>query len=217
MNASLNDFILGAAFNLVTAAIAVRFIYYPRTQKRNYVFTFLAFNPTIYFVMALLASAELSVGVGFGLFAIFSVIRYRTEEMPIREMTYLFVIIALPVMNAIFANGGAIEKVLIANGVTLALLYLLERGWGFEFETSTHITYERVDLIVPQRRSELIADLRERTGLPVTRVDIGRINFLHDSTELTVYYAPFEGTPLTAPPALAPAGHPVRALENEAS
>ena len=159
----------------------------------------------------------MTVGVRFGLFAISSIIRYQSEETPIRDMTYLSVIIALPVMNTIFANGGAIEKVLIANGVTLALLYLLERGWGFEFETSTHITYERVDLIVPQRRAELIADLRERTGLPVTRVDIGRINFLHDSAELTVYYAPFEGAPLTAPPALAPAGHPVRALENEAS
>lgn len=188
MSSNLNEFLLGAAFNLLSAIIIVRFIYYRWTQNRSYVFTFLAFNPTIYFVMSLLTSIELSVGVGFGLFAIFSVIRYRTEEMPIREMTYLFVIIALPVMNSILANGDAIDKVVIANATIIVLLYILEREWGFSFEQHKRVTYERIDLIPPARRVELLDDLRTRTGLQVTRVEVGRMDFLRDTADLTVYF-----------------------------
>jgi hypothetical protein len=188
MSSDLDTFLLGAGFNLLSAIIIVRFIYYPWTQNRSYVFTFLAFNPTIYFVMGLLTSIELSVGVGFGLFAIFSVIRYRTEEMPIREMTYLFVIIALPVMNSILSKGDAVDKVVIANATIIALLYVLEREWGFNFELHKRVTYERIDLIGPARREELIADLRNRTGLDVTRVEVGRIDLLRDTAELTIYF-----------------------------
>lgn len=188
MSADLRDFILGAGFNLLSAIIIARFIYYPWTQNRSYVFTFLAFNPTIYFVMGLLTSIELSVGVGFGLFAIFSVIRYRTEEMPIREMTYLFVIIALPVMNSIISDGGPVTEVVIANATIIALLYVLEREWGFTFELHKKVTYEKIELIPPARRDELVADLQARTGLPVTRVEVGRIDFLRDTAELTIYF-----------------------------
>jgi hypothetical protein len=182
------NFAAGGAFNLAIAIVLVRFIYYPWTQNRSYVFSFLAFNQTIYFVMSLLTSIELSVGVGFGLFAIFSVLRYRTEEMPIREMTYLFVVIALPVMNSVFASGNRVPEILVANVTVLALLYVLEREWGFRFELSKRITYERVELITPEHNQQLIADLRTRTGLDITRVDIGRIDFLRDTAELTVHY-----------------------------
>jgi hypothetical protein len=188
MSADLSHFLLGAVFNLLSAIIIVRFIYYPWTQNRSYVFTFLAFNPTIYFVMGLLTSIELSVGVGFGLFAIFSVIRYRTEEMPIREMTYLFIIIALPVMNSILGSGSELEKILIANATIIALLYVLEREWGFNFELRKKITYEKIDLITPARHGELIEDLRQRTGLDVRQVEIGRIDFLRDTAEMTITY-----------------------------
>ncbi len=188
MSDDLRDFILGAVFNLAVAIVLVRFIYYRWTPNRSYVFTFLAFNPAIYFVMGLLTSIELSVGVGFGLFAIFSVIRYRTEEMPIREMTYLFIIIALPVMNSILGDGGEVAKVVIANGTILALLYILEREWGFKFEVSKKIVYEKIDLIRPDRRDELLQDLRNRTGLPVKRAEIGRIDFLRDVADVVIYY-----------------------------
>jgi len=106
------NYILGCVFNLVVAWLIVRFIYYPVKQNKNYVFTFVAFNTTIYFVLSLLSRADLSIGVGFGLFAIFSVLRYRTDPMPTREMTYLFVIIALPVMNSILMNEGSWAEVL---------------------------------------------------------------------------------------------------------
>lgn len=188
MDTDLSHYLLGAAFNLAVAVVIVRFIYYPWTQNRSYVFTFLAFNPTIFFVMGLLTSIELSVGVGFGLFAIFSVIRYRTEEMPIREMTYLFIIIALPVMNSILITGDQVEKVLVANAVIVGLLYILEREWGFSFELHKKITYERVDLITPARRAELLDDLRQRTGLDIQRAEIGRIDFLRDTAEVTIFY-----------------------------
>ncbi|HKZ70501.1 MAG TPA: DUF4956 domain-containing protein [Anaerolineales bacterium] len=184
----LTNFVLGAAFNLTIALIIVRGIYYPFTQDKRYIFTFLAFNTVIYFVLGLLTSIELSVGVGFGLFAIFSVLRYRTDEMPIREMTYLFIVIALPVMNSVLMSDGDIVQVLIANGVIVALLFVLEKGWGFHFEASKKITYEKIDLITPANRDRLLADLRERTGLLVSRVAIGRIDFLRDTAEVVIYY-----------------------------
>jgi hypothetical protein len=184
----LTDFILGAGFNLAVALLIVRFIYYPLTQNKNYVFTFLAFNSVIYFVLGLLTSAGLSVGVGFGLFAIFSVLRYRTDPMPIREMTYLFIIIALPVMNSILISGDSLMKLLAANGVIMLLLYVLEKEWGFHFEASKKITYEMIDLVTPANRDRLLADLRERTGLPVKRAEVGHIDFSRDTAEIKIYY-----------------------------
>lgn len=184
----LGGFMLGAVFNLAVALVIVRFIYYPFTQNKNYVFTFLAFNTVIYFVLALLTSVTVSVGVGFGLFAIFSVLRYRTDPIPIREMTYLFIIIALPVMNSALTSGSEWGRLLAANGMMIALLYVLEREWGFRFEASKRIVYDKVELIKPGNTEQLLADLRERTGLPVKRVAVGRIDFLRDVAELRVHY-----------------------------
>lgn len=196
----LTDFILGAGLNLAVALIIVRFIYYPLTQNKNYVFTYLAFSTIIYFVLGLFTSTDLSVGVGFGLFAIFSVLRYRTDEMPIREMTYLFIIIALPVMNSILMSNGDLMKLLAANGMIVALLYILEKEWGFHFESSKKITYEKIDLITPVNQDELLVDLRQRTGLPIKRVEIGRLNFLRDTAELKIYYdEPQPATPTIRP------------------
>jgi hypothetical protein len=188
MSTELTNLALGAGLNLLVALIIVRGIYYPRTQDKNYVFSFLAFNTVIYFVLGVLSSVELSIGVGFGLFAIFSVLRYRTDEMPIREMTYLFIVIALPVMNSVLMSSADVTKMLIANGLVVALLYVLEKEWGFHFEVRKQIVYERVDLITPANRELLLADLRERTGLPVKRAEIGRIDFVRDTAEITLYY-----------------------------
>ncbi len=181
-------FVLGAALNLLVAIAIVRGIYYPRTHEKKYVFTFLAFNTVIYFVLSLLKTADLGVGVGFGLFAIFSVLRYRTDPLPIREMTYLFVIIALPVVNSLLSASGDWARLLVTDGTVLALLYVLERGWGFRYEASSRILYERIALVTPERREELLADLRARTGLPIRRVEIGRLDYLRDSVELRAFY-----------------------------
>ena len=188
MSTELIYFALGAVLNLVVALIIVRFIYYPVTQDKTYVFTFLAFSTVIYFVLSMMTSTTLSMGVGFGLFAIFSVLRYRTDEMPIREMTYLFIVIALPVMNSVMISDTGMPWLLVANGAIVALLFVLEKGWGFHFSGSKRVIYDRVELIGPAERDRLLADLSERTGLPVMRVDVRRIDLLHDTAELTIYY-----------------------------
>jgi len=184
------DLFLGFALNLIVAAFIVRFIYYPGRQSKNFVFTFLGFNTVIYFVVGFLSSAVLGVGVGFGLFAIFSVLRYRTMPMPAREMTYLFVVIALPVIGAILMQSGNVGLFLGVGGVVSLVLFVLEREWGFRYEGVKAIKYERVELVRPENYEALLADLRQRTGLPITRVEIGRINFITDSAELQVYFDP---------------------------
>lgn len=179
---------VGFAINLLVAVAIVRFIYYPVKQSKNFVFTFIAFNIAVYFVMSVLTGFELSVGVGFGLFGLFSLLRYRTDTMPAREMTYLFIIIALPVMNSILVADGAWLSLAIANAAIMGALFVLEQEWGFHYELSQRLTYERLELIRPENYDLLLADLRQRTGLPITRAELGKIDFLKDSAEIRVYY-----------------------------
>ena len=184
----LNDFLIAFVLNMITAVIIVRWIYYPKHRSKKYVFSFLAFNLIIFLVLSLMTSVEMSIGVGFGLFAIFSVLRYRTNPIPIREMTYLFIIAALPVMNATAATGDHWVKLLIGNLSVILLLAILENGWGFEFESSKTINYEKINLIRPENHALLMKDLEERTGLSIKRLEIGRINFLRDTARIKVYY-----------------------------
>lgn len=185
---NLGLFSLAFGFNLLVALIVVRFIYYPSTHNKSYVFTFLAFNTVIFFVLVFLNSIEIGVGVGFGLFAIFSILRYRTDPIPIREMTYLFIISALPLMNASGTGGGVWPQLILANLAIVIILLVLEREWGFHYEASKQIVYEKIELIRPDRRAELIQDLEERTGLKILRVVVGKVDFLHDVTNLKIYY-----------------------------
>jgi hypothetical protein len=187
--ADLSQYLAGAALNLVIALLIVRFIYYPVTQDRRYVLTFVTFSTITYFVLGLLTSVDLSIGVGFGLFAIFSVLRYRTDEIPPREMTYLFVFIALAIMNSVMMADGEVAKLLASNGFVIIVLYLLERGWGFRFEESKRMTYDRIELVTPERREELIADLKARTGLEITSVEVRRLDLLRDVAELRITYS----------------------------
>lgn len=182
------DLFIGFAVNLLVALMIVRFIYYPAKQDKNYGFTFLAFNTIIYFVMSFLATAELGIGVGFGLFAIFSVLRYRTVTMSPREMTYLFVVSALPVLNSVVIRANNWGALLTVNTTVVAVLFVLEQEWGFHFESSQLIRYERIELIKPEHQCLLLDDLRQRTGLPIKRVDLGQINVLNDTVELKVYF-----------------------------
>ena len=179
-----------AAFglNFLVAFIIVRFIYYPTRKNKNYVFTFLAFNTIIFFVISLLASTELSIGIGFGLFAIFSMLRYRTDAMPIREMTYLFAIIALSTINAILFSSDTIFVLLLANGIIAGFLFVLESGWGFQYESSRKILYDNVKMLKPENEELLLADLERRTGVAVKRVEIGPVNLAKKTAELKIYY-----------------------------
>lgn len=179
---------LGFAINLAVATLIVRFIYYPARQSKNFVFTFLGFSTVIYFVVSFLTVAELGIGVGFGLFAIFSVLRYRTSPMPAREMTYLFVLIALSVMGAILMQSAEWFLMLAISALVCIVIWVLEREVGFVYEGVKSIKYERVDLLRAETYADLLADLRQRTGLDLSRVEIGAINYVNDSANLRVYY-----------------------------
>jgi hypothetical protein len=188
LSADLSQYMAGAALNLVIALLIVRFVYYPVTQDKRYVLTFVVFSTITYFVLGLLTSVDLSIGVGFGLFAIFSILRYRTDEMPPREMTYLFVFIALPIMNSVLMNDGELAKLLASNGFVIAVLFVLEKGWGFKFEESKRVIYDRVELVTPDRHEELLADLKARTGLAITTIEVRRLDLLRDVAELRISY-----------------------------
>jgi hypothetical protein len=189
LSADLPQYMAGAALNLLIALLIVRFVYYPVTQDKRYVLTFVVFSTITYFVLGLLTSVDLSIGVGFGLFAIFSILRYRTDEMPPREMTYLFVFIALPIMNSVLMSDGEVAKLLASNGFVVIVLFALEKGWGFRFEESKRVIYDRVELVMPGRRDELLADLKARTGLAITAVEVRRLDLLRDEAELIISYS----------------------------
>ena len=182
-------FVAGFAINFIIAFIIIRFIYYPRKSGQNFLFTFLAFNTVVYFIIGLFTSIELSIGAGFGLFALFSILRYRTETVPIREMTYLFVMVALPILNSVFFNSGQYGRLLLIDLMVIAIIWILENGWGFGRELlQKEVRYEKIDLVNAGNRKEMIDDLRERTGLNVVGVDIERIDFLRDIADMKIFY-----------------------------
>ena len=181
------DYGMGFAINLVIIIIIVRFIYYPKQRSKEYVFTFVAFNTIIFFVMNLMNDSTISLGAGFGLFAIFSILRYRTDTIPIREMTYLFVVTALPIINSLLLETYAYQEFVVTNLAITGVLFVLETGWGFKYEIRKTIQYERIELIRPEKWPELIADIEQRTGLPVKRIEIGSFNFLRDSVRIKIY------------------------------
>jgi hypothetical protein len=181
-------FLIGFVFNFLIALVLIRFIYYPSTHNKRYVFTFLAFNTVIYFVLSFLTSIEMSIGAGFSLFAIFTILRYRTDPLPVREMTYLFIVVALPVMNSVSSDRTLWPQLFIANLATLVIMFTLEKEWGFHYENSKQIVYEKIELIRPDRYSELKEDLELRTGLQIKRINVGRLNYLKDAANITIYY-----------------------------
>jgi Domain of unknown function (DUF4956) len=186
---SLSLFIAGFLLNLLSAFIIVRLVYYPRGRSNNYVFTFLAFNTVIYFIMGMFTSVELSIGTGFGLFALFSLLRYRTETVPIREMTYLFVMAALPILNSVLWGVQQYDKMLLVNVLVILTIWILDRAWGFHREQhQMNVKYEKIDLIRREKRDEMLADLRERTGLNVQDFEVLKINFLRDVAEIRITY-----------------------------
>jgi hypothetical protein len=181
---------LGFAVNFISAFIIVRLVYYTRGRSNNYVFTFLAFNTVIYFIMGLFTSIELSIGTGFGLFALFSILRYRTETVPIREMTYLFVMAALPILNSVLWGLGEYDRLLIVDFIVVLIIWILDRAWGFNREHfQMKVKYEKIDLIKRENREEMLQDLTERTGLLVHDYEILKINFLRDVAEINITYS----------------------------
>ncbi|MFZ5429166.1 MAG: DUF4956 domain-containing protein [Bacteroidota bacterium] len=174
-------------FNLVITGGIIRFLYYPRSKRRDYFFTFLLSSTTIFMLLFLLDSVSIQVGFALGLFAIFGILRYRTEMLPIREMTYLFMIIGISVINALAKEMGYIE-LLVTNGIFILVTWSMEGTNMLRHVSSKHIIYEKIELIKPENSEALLADLKKRTGLNITKVEVGTINFLKDTAMLNVYY-----------------------------
>ncbi len=175
-------------FNLIIITAIIRYIYYPVTKNKDYLFTYFLISLTVFLLCVLLDSVKLQLGFALGLFAIFGIIRYRTDPIPIKEMTYLFLVIGISVVNALANKKISHAELIFANLMIVFITYGMERIWLLKPELRKNVTYEKIDLIVPEKREELLADLRVRTGINVIRVEIRRIDFLKDTANLRIFY-----------------------------
>lgn len=176
------------SMNFAIALILIRGIYYPLNKNREYLLTFFVFNVVIFFVCILLGSVKMKVGFAFGLFAVFSVLRYRTEQLPIKEMTFLFLCITIAVINALVNNKISFAEVLFTNIVILLVTLIVERFWLKESFSSKLITYEIIENIKPENSDALRTDLETRTGLEITNLEVLDVNFLRDTAKIRIYF-----------------------------
>ena len=206
---SLTELAIRFFVNLAVCWILVQFFYYRKSRRRDYYFTFMVFSTAMLMLLYIMGNVEVGVGLTLGLFAIFGVIRYRTETVPIREMTYLFVIIALAAVNglapvyklvgAALANphyalsGGTVGIMVLSNLLVIALVWVLESGKMLKHTSTKLVLYDRIELIVPERREELLADLEKRLGIKPEGVEVGHVDFLKDSAFIKVYYTLEDG------------------------
>lgn len=174
--------------NLVVLTILIRFLYYQKAKRKDYLFTYYLIGMITFFLCFGLKKLDIDTGMGLGLFAIFSILRYRTEGIEIKEMTYLFLVIGISVVNALASNKISLAEMALINGVLLALTYVLENLWLMRHETRKVIQYERIDLIKPERYAEMKADVELRTGLKINRIVVGKIDFLRDSAQLLIFF-----------------------------
>jgi hypothetical protein len=176
------------AINMVFITILIRYLYYEKTKRKDYLFTYYLIGTITFFLCFGLKKLDIDTGMGLGLFAIFGIIRYRTDAIEIKEMTYLFLIIGLSVVNALASNKLSIAEMALINVFMVVLTYILEFLWLMKHETRKTIIYERIDLIVPEKEVEMKKDLEKRTGLSLNRFEIGKIDFLNDTAQVRVYY-----------------------------
>ncbi len=182
------DLLSRYSFNLLVTFIIVRLIYYRKTKRKDYLFTYFLINTMIFLLAYLLSGVELKLGFAFGLFALFGILRYRTNQLQIKEMTYLFIVIGIAVLNSISGDYLPYVDVILANVLVIGLLFVLEYAFRLSHESSKKVLYERIELINENRREELLEDLRKRTGINIHRVDVSSINFLRDTARLVIYY-----------------------------
>ncbi len=177
------------AFNAAVVFAIIRFFYYPKSRRRDYFFTFTLISISIFLMIFLLGSVKIKVGFALGLFAIFGIIRYRTESMPVREMTYLFVIIAISVINALAVEVSYLELA-CTNLLFILSVWFCESNRSVKHTACKLVMYDRIDLIKPEHEAQLIDDLRQRTGLNVLRIEVGHVDFLRDAAMIKVFYEP---------------------------
>ena len=183
-----SDMIIRFSFNLLIAYIIIKLIYHRDHKGNDFVFTYFMFNSLIFFFAYILGNLDVNMAFGFGLFAVFAILRYRTDPIPIKEMTYLFIVITIGVINALSANNVAFSEVLFANVAIVTLTFFLERYWVNNLLKSKAIVYDGLEKISPEKNQELIDELSEKTGLNLLRAKVGRINFKSNRVNIRVYY-----------------------------
>ena len=184
---SLLHLLMRFAFNLIVTWVIARYCYYVKSQRRDYVLTFMLFGAAMFLLIFLMESVSIQIGMTLGLFAIFGVIRYRTETVPIREMTYLFIFICVAVINGLALNISYVE-LLVANALLVALIMIVEGRRLLRHTSAKLVIYEKINLITPEKRPEMIADLEQRLGHKVNKVEVGHVDFLRDVAFVKVYY-----------------------------
>lgn len=173
--------------NLLCTSIVVLVVYNRLYRNRDYTFTYLLLNLVTFSLAYVLSSVRIELGFALGLFAVFGILRYRTEAIQVRNLTYLFVVIGIALLNAL-ANGGiTLTELLIVNGVIVGTVCVLEAAPFSGREMSRHIRYDRLDLLSPDRTAELVEDLRSRTHLPIDRYEIGDVDLLRDTANITIH------------------------------
>ena len=175
--------------NLVSAFVVVRLIYHMAAKRRDYVFTFMLVSNSVFLLCRLLAGVEIDLAFALGLFAIFGIIRYRTYAVPIREMTYLFIVITLAVINALAPLAASGIEIGLANLLIWVLAWVLERLWFVEHLANKVVVYDRIELLHEGRRAELIADLEQRTGVSIVNIEIGKVDLLRDTANIKIHFS----------------------------
>ena len=180
------------SFNLFIAFVIIKLIYHRDYKGNDFVFTYFMFNTLIFFFAYILGNLDINMAFGFGLFAVFAILRYRTDPIPIKEMTYLFIVITIGVINALSANQVVFIELLFANLTIVLLTFLLERHWvnnlpdnGLSIKT---VVYNDMEMIKPENHQALIDDLAQKTGLSVVSCKIGRLNFVENRVNVKLYY-----------------------------
>jgi hypothetical protein len=180
-------------FNFFVCFYVVRYIYYPMTRNKDYLFTYIMFSVVVFFLCIVLANVKLQIGFALGLFALFGMMRYRTDAIRIKEMTYLFIIIGLSVINALASKKVSYAEVVFTNLAVVACTYAFEKIWFLKLERQKTIVYENVDLVKPENYDRLIEDLNKRTGLDIHKVEVGKIDYMRDIAILRIYYYDDQG------------------------
>ena len=196
------DLFFRLVINTVFTLIIARNFYFPKARRRDFFFTYILVGFCIFMLIHLMGDAKIKTGIAMGLFAIFCIMRYRTESVPIREMTYLFLVIALSAINGLAWAADISPKhpefmgplmtsmgeLIVTDLLFVAGVWIAEANKLVKSLSTKYVKYDKIDLIKPDRREELIADLKERTGLDVTNVSIGSIDFLKDMALIKIYY-----------------------------
>jgi hypothetical protein len=182
------EMIIRFLINFSVVFVLVRVIYFPMHKRKDYLTTFFLINILIFFVCIVMNDVKMNMAFAFGLFAIFGILRYRTEQLPIKEMTYLFMVIAVAVLNSLAGKKISFVELMFVNVSIVLAAYFLEKVFLLKHESRKSITYEKIENVKPENHDKLIADLRDRTGLDINRVQIGRIDFLRDTVKVVIFY-----------------------------